>query len=171
MGIGEDWVLNGGSRLGNISIWSHHNMLPARGKPLRLIDFTPGADPRAILPTPRTSASADAVRAAFRAGIVYRGQQSLPAELYFSLVTLTTLGYGDVTPLTTLARISAALEAVVGQIYVVVLVARLVGINVSQTLALNAKKLKVGRTYTIRYRFWGEVAEARFVLVAGHDRR
>ena len=63
------------------------------------------------------------------------GQNSLPAELYFSLVTLTTLGYGDITPLTTAARMSAALEAVVGQIYVVVLVARLVGLNVSQSLS------------------------------------
>jgi hypothetical protein len=62
-------------------------------------------------------------------------QDSLAAELYFSLVTLTTLGYGDVTPLTTAARMSAALEALVGQIYVVVMVARLVGLNVSQTLS------------------------------------
>jgi hypothetical protein len=52
--------------------------------------------------------------------------------LYFSMVTLTTLGYGDVTPITTAARISAVLEATVGQIFMVVLVARLVGLQVSQ---------------------------------------
>jgi len=60
------------------------------------------------------------------------GQRAMPGELYYSLVTLTTLGYGDVAPLTTAARMSAALEAVFGQIYVIVLVARLVGLNVSQ---------------------------------------
>jgi voltage-gated potassium channel Kch len=53
--------------------------------------------------------------------------------LYYSVVTLTTLGYGDVTPVTTAARMTAALEAMVGQVYLVVLVARLVGLNVSQT--------------------------------------
>ena len=60
------------------------------------------------------------------------GQRAMPGELYFSLVTLTTLGYGDVSPWSTAARMSAALEAVFGQIYVIVLVARLVGLNVSQ---------------------------------------
>ena len=63
------------------------------------------------------------------------GAGYLPIEmLYFSLVTLTTLGYGDVTPITTAARISAVLEATVGQIFMVVLVARLVGFQVSQTM-------------------------------------
>ena len=46
---------------------------------------------------------------------------------YFSLVTLTTLGYGDITPLTRPARNLAALEAVLGQLYLAVLIARLVG--------------------------------------------
>jgi len=53
--------------------------------------------------------------------------------LYYSLVTLTTLGYGDVIPLSPSARILAALEAVIGQIYLVVLVARLVGLHIAQT--------------------------------------
>ncbi len=61
------------------------------------------------------------------------GAGYLPIEmLYFSMVTLTTLGYGDVTPITTAARISAVLEATIGQIFMVVLVARLVGLQVSQ---------------------------------------
>ncbi len=61
------------------------------------------------------------------------GAEYLPIEmLYLSMVTLTTLGYGDVTPLTTTARISAVMEATVGQIFMVVLVARLVGLQVSQ---------------------------------------
>lgn len=45
---------------------------------------------------------------------------------YFSFVTLTTLGYGDVTPLTRPAKNLAALEAIFGQLYLAVLIARLV---------------------------------------------
>ena len=54
-------------------------------------------------------------------------------SMYFSLVTLTTLGYGDIIPLSSSARILASLEAVIGQIYLVVLVARLVGLHIAQT--------------------------------------
>ena len=53
---------------------------------------------------------------------------------YFSFVTLTTLGYGDITPLTAPARSFALLEAVTGQLYIAVLVARLVGIHISQSM-------------------------------------
>lgn len=48
---------------------------------------------------------------------------------YFSLVTLSTLGYGDMVPVRGLARSIAALEAVVGQLYIAVIVARLVGLH------------------------------------------
>jgi hypothetical protein len=47
---------------------------------------------------------------------------------YYSLVTLTTLGYGDIKPVTPLAQAFAALEAVMGQLYLAVLIARLVGL-------------------------------------------
>jgi hypothetical protein len=63
------------------------------------------------------------------------GQRTMASELYYSLVTLTTLGYGDIVPVTPAARMSAALEAVTGQIYIVILVARLVGLNVAQVTA------------------------------------
>jgi hypothetical protein len=46
---------------------------------------------------------------------------------YFSFVTLTTLGYGDMTPLNRPARNLTALEAIFGQLYLAVLIARLVG--------------------------------------------
>ena len=46
---------------------------------------------------------------------------------YFSFVTLTTLGYGDITPMTRAAKNLAALEAIFGQLYLAVLIARLVG--------------------------------------------
>ena len=52
--------------------------------------------------------------------------------LYFSFVTLTTLGYGDITPLTPVSGNFAILEATVGQLYLTVLVARLVGMHISQ---------------------------------------
>ncbi|MCB2226180.1 MAG: potassium channel family protein [Desulfarculaceae bacterium] len=47
---------------------------------------------------------------------------------YFSFVTLTTTGYGDITPLSNVAGQLANTEAVVGQFYMVVLVARLVAL-------------------------------------------
>jgi hypothetical protein len=47
---------------------------------------------------------------------------------YFSFVTLTTLGYGDMTPLSRPAKNLAALEAILGQLYIAVLIARLVGL-------------------------------------------
>ena len=52
--------------------------------------------------------------------------------IYFSLVTITTLGYGDIVPVTYITRSLAALEAVVGQLYLVVLVSWLVGMYVSK---------------------------------------
>jgi hypothetical protein len=45
---------------------------------------------------------------------------------YFSYVTLTTLGYGDIVPVSSAARMVTLLEAILGQLYLVVLVARLV---------------------------------------------
>lgn len=52
--------------------------------------------------------------------------------VYFSFVTLTTAGYGDVVPATPLTRVLAMLEAVLGQFYLAVLVAGLVGIRASR---------------------------------------
>ena len=48
--------------------------------------------------------------------------------LYFSFTTLTTLGYGDITPASAVARVWASLEAVTGVLYLAVLVARLVSL-------------------------------------------
>jgi voltage-gated potassium channel len=50
---------------------------------------------------------------------------------YFSFVTITTVGYGDIVPATPIARAFANLEAVVGQLYLVILVSWLVGMYVS----------------------------------------
>jgi hypothetical protein len=52
--------------------------------------------------------------------------------IYFSFVTMTTLGYGDTIPASNAARSLAALEAVMGQLYLAVTIARLVGIHIAQ---------------------------------------
>ena len=51
---------------------------------------------------------------------------------YFSFVTLTTLGYGDVTPATPTTNTLAWIEAVTGQFYLAILVAGLVGMHVGR---------------------------------------
>lgn len=51
---------------------------------------------------------------------------------YFSYVTLTTLGYGEISPVTRPARSLASMEALVGQLYIAMLVARLVAIYSSR---------------------------------------
>ena len=48
--------------------------------------------------------------------------------VYYSYATLTTLGYGDVLPLTMWARSVASLEAILGVLYITVVMARLVGL-------------------------------------------
>ena len=52
--------------------------------------------------------------------------------LYFSFATLTTLGYGDIVPLRGVAQTACYLEAIVGQVFLTVLVARLVGMHISR---------------------------------------
>ena len=46
--------------------------------------------------------------------------------LYFSFVTITTVGYGDLTAGTSTGRVLVTFEAMIGQIFLVTLVARLV---------------------------------------------
>lgn len=52
---------------------------------------------------------------------------SWPDYLYFSFVTLTTLGYGDILPLSSLAQSLVTLEAVIGVLSPTVMIARFVG--------------------------------------------
>jgi voltage-gated potassium channel len=54
-------------------------------------------------------------------------QTTLSLFVYYSYVTLTTLGFGDITPVTPPAQSFSILEALTGQFYLVILVARLVG--------------------------------------------
>lgn len=55
-----------------------------------------------------------------------------PDFFYFSFITLTTLGYGDIVPIGGYARIAATLEAMVGQVYLAVFIARLVGLHIAR---------------------------------------
>lgn len=50
--------------------------------------------------------------------------------IYFSFVTLTTVGYGDITPLDPIARSLANIEALVGQLYPAILIGRLVAMEI-----------------------------------------
>lgn len=74
---------------------------------------------------------------AFQPGAFSADMSKGYTHLYFSFVTLTTLGYGDITPLSVDARALTILEAVIGQLYLAVIVARLVGIYISQEMIKN----------------------------------
>jgi len=54
-----------------------------------------------------------------------------PDFIYFSFVTITTLGFGDISPTLPLARFLVYLEAIIGQFYLAILVASLVGSRMS----------------------------------------
>jgi hypothetical protein len=58
--------------------------------------------------------------------------QPSPSYMYFSLTTVTTVGYGDLTPASDLARLAANAEAVIGQVYLVTFVAMIVGLRAQQ---------------------------------------
>ncbi len=57
---------------------------------------------------------------------------------YFSFVTMTTLGYGDITPIHPISRAWVAAQSVLGQLYLAIVMARLVGLYI-----VDAKKKKV----------------------------
>ena len=66
---------------------------------------------------------------AFHSGSIQIGNHPAEREtdlLYFSLITLSTIGYGDIVPLTGESRILAALEGVTGVLYIAITVALLV---------------------------------------------
>ncbi|MDH5245566.1 MAG: ion channel [Betaproteobacteria bacterium] len=58
-----------------------------------------------------------------------RLDERLSDWVYYSFVTLTTVGYGDITPLSMAARAIAMLEALVGQLYPAIIIARLVSLQ------------------------------------------
>lgn len=68
---------------------------------------------------------------AFTGLVGMAGEDRLRELTYYSFVTLTTLGYGDIVPVAPAAKTLAYLEAVAGQFYLTVLVAELVGVHVA----------------------------------------
>lgn len=56
---------------------------------------------------------------------------------YYSYTTLTTLGYGDITPKGDIVKLLAIAEAFIGQIYLAIFIAQLVGLNIAQKLLKN----------------------------------
>ena len=65
---------------------------------------------------------------ATQSGPFFADPEPTTTFMYFSLTTVTTLGYGDLAPTSELGRLLATTEAVVGQIFLVTLVAALVGL-------------------------------------------
>jgi hypothetical protein len=51
---------------------------------------------------------------------------------YYSFVTLTTVGYGDILAITRAARALSIFEAITGQLYLAIMISRLVGMHASQ---------------------------------------
>lgn len=62
-------------------------------------------------------------------GIAY---EQLQTFLYYSFVTLTTIGYGDIAPISETARALSTIEAILGQFYIATLVAGLVAAFITQ---------------------------------------
>jgi voltage-gated potassium channel Kch len=72
------------------------------------------------------------VPGAFRVGEPVSGDADMLSLLgYFSFVTLTTVGYGDVAPVHPAARSAAVIEALVGQLFPAILIARLVAMELT----------------------------------------
>ena len=67
-------------------------------------------------------------------------------SMYFSFATLCTVGYGDIVPVSSVARMLAVLEAIVGMFYMTMLVARLVSLYSSEARPENAGNSVAGRT-------------------------
>jgi voltage-gated potassium channel len=61
--------------------------------------------------------------------------------MYYSFVTLSTLGYGDVTPLNEFSKPWAIIESIIGQFYLAVVLARLVGLQISSRNVIHGNGL------------------------------
>ena len=77
---------------------------------------------------------------AFTAGPAAGQSLHLASAFYFSFITLCTVGYGDIIPVSNVARMLAAMEAITGTLYVAVLISRLVALYSSEQLQLGARK-------------------------------
>ncbi len=60
--------------------------------------------------------------------------------LYYSVVCMTTLGFGDIVPVTPIAQTLSSLEAIVGQLYLAILLGRVVGMYVAHSTTAAARE-------------------------------
>jgi voltage-gated potassium channel Kch len=74
------------------------------------------------------------------AGPFFAYPEASPSYMYFSLTTLTTVGYGDLTAVTNVGRLLASAEAVLGQVYLVTFVAMIVGLYAAARGARRAEE-------------------------------
>jgi hypothetical protein len=75
---------------------------------------------------------------AFRIG---EGRDPRLELAYYSFVTLTTVGYGDITPLIPAARSLAIAEALIGQLFPAVLIARLVSMEITDRMSAGRERV------------------------------
>jgi voltage-gated potassium channel len=61
------------------------------------------------------------------------GDTIFPTLVYFSFATISTVGFGDITPVLMQARYAAVAEGITGQFYLAILVARLVSMYISSS--------------------------------------
>lgn len=94
-----------------------------------------------------------AVERAWPGSILYGGiapkEFSQSDGIYFSFVTLATLGYGDFVPRTDVTRGLAIVEAVAGQLYLGVMVARLVSLSLTGTSEAKHAKTDASETTVV----------------------
>ncbi len=102
-------------------VWSHLYILLTVMESLDLGALEPGVFSPGLLGEATNQA----------ASAVDRLDRMFLSAMYVSFVTLTTIGYGDITPAAEAARMLAVVEAVLGQFYLAVLVARLVGLHIA----------------------------------------
>lgn len=62
------------------------------------------------------------------------GFETMSKLSYFSFITMTTVGYGDVTPLSPAARAFSSLQGLVGQLYMAIVIARFVAMELSERM-------------------------------------
>jgi voltage-gated potassium channel len=78
---------------------------------------------------------------------IYNYIDFLSEMLYFSFITLLTIGYGDVVPVHDVAQTTAVIEGIIGQFYIAILVARLVSVYsfLSDKRMLHAIEKDIGK--------------------------
>jgi len=75
----------------------------------------------------------------FTGGGIGAGFTNFPTFVYFSFVSLTTLGFGDISPQAPIARLLVYLQAIAGQFYLAIMIAGLVGIRISERMTSQNK--------------------------------